>query len=569
MQDGTGVRGIQGESTENTKATKWGGPAFVSFRDFRGPNLSSAKGGERVNAGAVRFLPTPFIILSSLFILAAPLAVSAQTVVVAPYVQPGNGVSLEGSDVKVIAWLTDPTPGEFIVEYGVKGAPLQTATPTRVALDFAIANPAAKPAPTVDPAKPAGAPTTIDEFKKETEKSTSPPIPEKPQHFLKYAAELTGLPFNSEVTYRVRLGEKLVRDGSFKTRSTADQPVRFVMVGDLASGKPEQNGVAFEVSKARPDFLVALGDIVYSTGRVSQYLHHFWPTYNDVAKASATTGAPLMRTIPFYPVIGNHDVGAADVGSTPDGLGAFHFFHGPLNGPGEGAWTTPLGRNAAAAKTFRERVGASFPGLNVYSFDNGPGHFVMLDSNTYKERDFEAVRPWLEQDLRGSKARWKFVCFHAPAFHTSKEHYTEQKMRLFEPLFEATGVDIVFAGHVHNYQRSFPLRFKPAAEKPDARGRVDGEFTIDRAFDGVKQTHPNGVIHIVTGGGGAKLYSVDFEKTVEQLKKDNPGNWVPLTAKYVADRHSYTVVDLKPERLTLRQISIAGEEIDRVVIDKP
>jgi hypothetical protein len=44
---------------------------------------------------------------------------------------------------------------------------------------------------------------------------------------------------------------------------------------------------------------------------------------------------------------------------------------------------------------------------------------------------------------------------------------------------------------------------------------------------------------------------------------------VPLTAKYLADRHSYTVVDLNPERLTLRQISIAGEEIDRVVIDKP
>ncbi len=496
----------------------------------------------------------------------------AQNILVRPYVQPGNGVTLEGTDVKMIAWLTDQVPGEFTVEFGPKGALTVTAKPERVALDFAPAKAASIPAPRAKPesGKLGNAPTTIEEFKANAIKETSPSLPETEQRYFKYAAKLEALPFNAEIFYRVKLGEKVIRESSFKTRATADQAVRFVLVGDMATGKPEQNGIAFQVSKVKPDFLVALGDIVYSAGRVSQYRHHFWTTYNDVDQPGTTTGAPLMQSIPFYPVIGNHDATAARLPETPDALGAFYFFHGPLNGPGIGPWSTPLGKNAQVAAAFRAAVGPSYPALNVYSFDNGPAHIVALDSNNYTKDDaFEQIRPWLEKDLRTSKARWKIVCFHAPAFHTSKEHFVEQKMRLLEPLFEETGVDLVFAGHVHNYQRSKPLRFTPTPPRRDPRGRVNGEYQLDEQFDGVKNTRPNGVIHIVSGGGGAKLYSVDFAKTVEQLKKDNPGNWVPFTAKYVADRHSFSVVELAPEKLTLRQIDIKGEEIDRMVITKP
>jgi hypothetical protein len=516
------------------------------------------------------------LVLSLLAVVLVPAAGFAQNVLVKPYVQPGDGSALEGADVKVIAWLTDQTPGEFTVEFGTKGALTGKAKPERVALDFApmkVVPTTPPPAPKPGASKLSDAATTLEDLKAKVVKESSPPIPEKAQHYFKYAAKLEGLAFNTEIFYRVKLGEKMIREGSFKTRATADQPVRFVLVGDMASGKPEQNGIAFQIGKVKPDFLVALGDIVYSSGRVSQYLHHFWTSYNDVAAPSATVGAPLMRSIPFYPVIGNHDATAARLPETPDALGAFYFFHGPLNGPGAGPWNTPLGKDEKTAAAFRAAAGTSYPALNVYSFDNGPAHIVALDSNNYTKEmaddAFEQVRPWLEKDLRASKARWKIVCFHAPAFHTSKEHFVEQKMRLFEPVFEETGVDLVFAGHVHNYQRSKPLRFTPKPPVRDPRGRVNGEYQLDEQFDGVKNTRPNGVIHIVSGGGGAKLYSVDFEKTVEQLKQDNPGNWVPFTTKYVADRHSFSVVDLKPNELTLRQIDIAGKEIDRMVITKP
>ena len=80
-----------------------------------------------------------------LFALAAlliPASLRAQTVLVKPYVQPGNGSTLAGTDVKVIAWVTDQKPGDFVVEYAVTGGPMLTAKAERVALDFQPPKPA-------------------------------------------------------------------------------------------------------------------------------------------------------------------------------------------------------------------------------------------------------------------------------------------------------------------------------------------------------------------------------------------------------------------------------------------
>ena len=506
----------------------------------------------------------PVLLAAALFTV-GPLC--AQTVLIKPYVQPGDGATLDGTDVKVIAWLTEQKPGDFTVEYAIKGAPMRTAKPERVQLDFNPPKPKpTTPAPATTP-KPE-IPTTLEGVQAGVIKEASPVIPEREQHYFKYSAILTGLPFDSEITYRVRQGTNVIRQDTFKTRASATKPIRFVAVGDLANGKDSQNRVAFQIAQQKPDFLVALGDIVYSSGRVSQYMHHFWTTYNDVPKPSATTGAPLMASIPFYPVIGNHDADVARLPETPDALGAFYFFSAPLNGPGLGAWSTPLGKDAAVAATFREKAGTAFPALSNYSFDSGPAHFLCLDANGYATKQIEALKPWIEKDLAGSKQRWKFVCFHHPAFHTSKEHFTQQSMRLLEPIFEANGVDVVFAGHVHNYQRTRPLRFTPTDAKPDPRGRVNGTYQLDEKFDGDKVTKPDGIVHIVSGGGGATLYKIDMVKTIAQLQKDNPGNWVDFTAKHISDRHSFSVVDLTPDEFILRQLATDGTEIDRIRITK-
>lgn len=503
---------------------------------------------------ALPLLPllTPFL---------APASAQAQNVIVAPYVQPGNGAKLEGSDVKVLSWLTDTTPGEFTVEYRPAGAKeWKKAAATRTEMKFGL------PTSKAPAAAPDAVPTDLEDFKKAAIDSTSEKLPEKEQAFIRYQAELTGLPFDSAVEYRVSLGGKVVREGSCKTRASAGKPIRFVAVGDLAKGGAPQNAIAYQIAQQKPDFLVALGDIVYSSGRVSQYMHHFWTTYNDVAQPSQKTGAPLMASIPFYPVLGNHDIDAARLAEYPDAWGAYHFFNVPRSGPGPGPWTPKVPKDKPAGTNFLAYAGEQFPAMLNYSFDYGTAHFLVLDCGGSVKADDKKFLEWIEADLAGTKQPWKFVAFHAPAFHTSREHYTEQKMRLWQPLFEKNKVDVVFSGHVHNYQRSKPLTFKPGPRNP--KGGITGEFTLDETFDGVKDTTPEGVIHIVSGGGGAGLYSVDFAKTVAALQAEYKENYVPFTAKYYGTQQSFSLIELDATAFKLRQFNMNGEEVDTFTITK-
>jgi hypothetical protein len=513
----------------------------------------------------LRSLATAWVL--SLAALLSPSA-SAQEILVQPYVQPGDGRVLTGTDAKVICWWTDQQAGEFVVEYQTPGGPMRSVQPKRIAFDFDLYKAPPKDEKMKDGAdegKKDDKKKDVDEDKDDKEPKVPLPV-EKEQHYFKYTAYFDGLPFNSDVRYRVKLGDRVIREAAFRTRATADKTVRCVLVGDLAQGREQQKAVAYQISLQRPEFLVALGDIVYPTGRVNQYMAYFWGTYNNVSEPGPKSGAPLMATIPFYPLLGNHDV-SAKLPAVPDALAAYYFFAPPKGGPGEGPWITPLGKDESVAARFRARAADSYPNLDAYSFDYGPAHFVVFNDNKPMKIDAPAFRKWLTDDLKSTTARWKFVCFHIPPFHSSKQHYPEQQIRPLEPLFEECGVDMTFGGHVHNYQRTVPLKFLPEGEK-DKKGRVNGKFTLDTAFDGVKNTRPEGVVHVVAGGGGATLYGPGLDKTVDFLKKENGSNYADYTARLVADEHSFVVLDLSPDRLELRALGANGKEIDHVTITK-
>ena len=484
---------------------------------------------------------------------------AAPTVLVLPYVQPGDGATLTGSDVKVICWLTDQTPGEFVVEYAVNGGPAQSVRPTRTRLDFARYVP---PPPREVVGKKPPEP-------KEPAEPRVPPPPEREQHYFKYDAPLTGLPFNAGVTYRVKLGDRVIREATFRTRATADRSVRFALVGDMAQGRPAQKQVAFRIANEKPEFLVALGDIVYPTGRVNQYMAYFWNTYNNVPEPGPKAGAPLMAGVPFYPVLGNHDIGA-NYPLVPDALAAYRFFHVPKNGPGFGPWVTPVGfltRDAELAKKFSAETNGDYPALDAYSFDYGPVHVTVINDNSKVKLDDPRFLKWLTADLRGTAARWKLVCFHVPGFQATRQHYPEQQARRLSPLFEACGVDFTFAGHVHNYQRTVPMYFSPDAKQPH-RTKVNGKFTLDLGFDGVTNTRPRGVINITAGGGGASLYGPAPEKVADELRKAHGANYAQCVARSVVDRHSFVILDASPEKIEFRAIGIDGGELDRIVVTK-
>jgi hypothetical protein len=139
-------------------------------------------------------------------------------------------------------------------------------------------------------------------------------------------------------------------------------------------------------------------------------------------------------------------------------------------------------------------------------------------------------------------------------------------MRLITDIAEHRGVDMVFSGHVHNYQRTRPLKFlaRPTVERTFKRAgtnAIDGDFQFDQSFDGVKDTTPDGVLYIVTGAGGAGAYDPD--------QTDNQPSWQPFTTKMVSDVYSFTTIEVNGSTLTMKQISEHGEELDRIVVTKP
>lgn len=113
-----------------------------------------------------------------------------------------------------------------------------------------------------------------------------------------------------------------------------------------------------------------------------------------------------------------------------------------------------------------------------YSFDYGNVHIVVLNTNvTYTSGSPQYT--WLESDLAAASVDadidWIVACFHHPPFSTSNHGSTPNGQTYLHPLFQTYGVDLVFNGHDHCYER----------------------------------TDQDGVVYIVTGGGGAGLYNQD------------------------------------------------------------
>jgi 3',5'-cyclic AMP phosphodiesterase CpdA len=386
---------------------------------------------------------------------------------------------------------------------------------------------------------------------------------------LVYRAHLTGLAPGQEFHYRVLKSGKAVFESAATARKSFDQPYHLVLFGDCAAGTPSQRAIAYRASLEKPDFIFIPGDIVYSSGRISEYRQQFYPVYN-AESASLDAGAPLLRSTPFIAAPGNHDTALSNFEKFADALAYFFYWDQPMNGPiapdNAARARHLLTGNNDAQPAFLDAAKPHYPRMANFSFDYGNAHWTVLDSNPYMDWTNPSLRDWVAQDLEAARgATWRFVGFHHPGFNSSKTHFTDQWMRVLSPVFEAGRVDIVFAGHVHNYQRSFPLLFAPVPQPDDQmfgpKGEVRGEYKFDKDFaDGVSGAKPKGVIYIVSGAGGAGLYDTN--------QQADPKSWQPFTYRYVADEHSFSVIDVKGRTFHLKQISESGKEVDSFQIIK-
>lgn len=104
-------------------------------------------------------------------------------------------------------------------------------------------------------------------------------------------------------------------------------------------------------------------------------------------------------------------------------------------------------------------------GSSFYSFDYGLAHIIFLNSYTNTSKG-SAQYTWLLSDLSAvdrSVTPWVFVSFHAPWYNSYLDHQNEFSSILMreqmEPVFLQYKVNAVFVGHVHAYERTYPVAY--------------------------------------------------------------------------------------------------------------
>lgn len=196
-----------------------------------------------------------------------------------------------------------------------------------------------------------------------------------------------------------------------------DLKINFYVLGDSQGFQGGIDQVVTIANLHQPDFVFHCGDLT-PFGQESQYSVVF-----------STLG---RLNVPFYTTPGNHDI--------------------------------RLGGNLRYIRYF---------GPSKYSFDIDDAHFMVF--NTSLGDISESDMTWIQNDLLNSTAQWKFVFTHIPPFdpRANRDHalLNETTATRLMSLFEDTSVDVVFAGHIHMYNK----------------------------------TIRNGVHYVITGGAGASL----------------------------------------------------------------
>ncbi len=232
-------------------------------------------------------------------------------------------------------------------------------------------------------------------------------------------AEISGLEPGREYDYLLTIGRRTLVRSRFFTNLPADRPCSFIVFGDSGKAHREQYLLAQQMldifldESRKLDFILHTGDVVYPDGERHLYKNRFFGPYRN-----------LIETIPLFPCIGNHDLPAVDTYRD--------IFVLPENGP------------------------PSAPAEDNYWLDYGPVRIAALNTEVSEQEMADVQAPWLRDVLSAPGPIWRFVLLHRPPYTAGKYQDNVSIKRTLVPIFEQTGVDVVFAGHDHNYQHLAP-----------------------------------------------------------------------------------------------------------------
>ena len=224
--------------------------------------------------------------------------------------------------------------------------------------------------------------------------------------------------------------------------------LKFAVIGDFGTGKPASYEVAAQMAALREQFPF---EMVLTTG---DNILGDQDDPSDLARKFERPFGPLLQAgVQFYAALGNHD------GRTS------HLY-------------PPFNMNGQRYYTFRKK--------NI--------RFFVLDTNEVDEVQLA----WIEEALRSSTADWKICSFHHPLYSGGVRHGPDVELRrILEPMFVRYGVDVVFSGHDHVYERLKPQKgvhyFVAGAGGQSERGikptaATAASFDQDQTFMAVEVT---------------------------------------------------------------------------------
>jgi predicted MPP superfamily phosphohydrolase len=248
--------------------------------------------------------------------------------------------------------------------------------------------------------------------------------------------------------------------------------LKFAAIGDNGTGEAAQYDVGRQMMAFHRRFafemVIMLGDNMYGRQEAQDFVKKFEEPYRPLLEAG----------VRFYAALGNHD------NPSQQRYPPFHM-----------------------------------GGVRYYTYSTRNVRFFVLDSDLLDPKQLA----WIETALRESQDDWKICYFHHPLYSDGKTHGSQVDLRVvLEPLFVRYGVNVVFSGHDHVYERIKPQK---------------------------------GITYFVSGAGG-------------QLRKGDVKRSDMTAAQFDQDC-SFMLVEVSGDDLFFQAISRTGATVDSGIVHRP
>lgn len=265
------------------------------------------------------------------------------------------------------------------------------------------------------------------------------------------------------------------------------KPTRVWLLGDAGTKNSSQRAVRdayYNFTGSRhTDLVLLLGDNAYNNGEDNEFQFALFENMYEKMLCKSVTWATR----------GNHDRGPRSGSNWTNGGAYYGIFTLPTNGEAGGL---PSGTEA------------------YYSFDYGNIHFICLESTSGDLRaDNSPQWTWLEEDLAANDQDWTIAFWHHPPY-SKGSHNSDSESELGEmreravSRLEDAGVDAVFTGHSHSYERSYLLdghygksgTVNSSMILNNGSGREDGSGAYKKSTLG--SAPHEGAVYVVAGSSG-------------------------------------------------------------------